>query len=423
MLTKEENELLTKVDSGAPMGELLRRYWHPVAATSELADRPTKLVKILGETLVLYRDKQGRPGLIGAQCAHRRMSLVLGIPENDGLRCAYHGWLYDRTGRCLEQPYEQAENPDSTFKNQIRMPAYPVQELGGLLFAYLGPEPTPLLPRWDLFVRDGVLRDIGAAVIPCNWLQIMENSLDPVHVEWLHQHFYNYVQERLGRSEFKGTPVRHQKIAFKLFEYGIIKNRMLEGETEDNEDWQVGHPVIFPNILLSGSTARPTFQIRVPIDDTHTWHVWYSCYAPAEGKGPQEKIPFYKVPVPGLEADGEPQWALLDNNSGEDIAAWITQGDIADRSMEKLGLSDKGIILYRKLLKEQLERLQAGEEPMNVFRDRSKNVHLRLPLEESKLNSGSFRPGPRRQGGATKYSPVLNEQEQRGTAQPVVDRE
>jgi 5,5'-dehydrodivanillate O-demethylase len=273
----------------------------------------------------------------------------------------------------------------------------------------------PLLPRWDLFVRDGVLRDIGAAVIPCNWLQIMENSLDPVHVEWLHQHFYNYVQERLGRSEFKGNPISHKKINFRVFEYGIIKNRLVEGETEDNEDWQVGHPVLFPNILLSGNTRRPTFQIRVPVDDTHTLHVWYSCYARPEIQEPQERIPFYNVPVPGFDTTGEPQWSLLDNNSGEDMIAWITQGGIADRTQEKLGLSDKGVILYRRLVNEQLEKVQRGEDPMNVFRDPATNVRIKLQLEESKLNSGSFLPGPRRQGGATKYSPILDLEQEQGS--------
>jgi 5,5'-dehydrodivanillate O-demethylase len=177
MLSREENELLTQVGRGTPMGQLLRRYWYPIAASSELIERPTKAVRILGEDLVLYRDKQGRPGLIAPQCAHRRMSMLLGIPENDGLRCPYHGWLYGSDGKCLEQPYECAEDPDSAFKDRIRLTAYPAKELGGLVFAYLGPEPAPLLPRWDLLVRDGVLRDIGAAVIPCNWLQIMENAL------------------------------------------------------------------------------------------------------------------------------------------------------------------------------------------------------------------------------------------------------
>jgi 5,5'-dehydrodivanillate O-demethylase len=163
---------------------------------------------------------------------------------------------------------------------------------------------------------------------------------------------------------------------------------------------------------LSGSTSRPTFQIRVPVDDAHTLHLWYTCYARPDGKEPQEIIPFYKVPVPGLDETGEPQWALLDNNSGEDMMAWITQGGVADRSAEKLGLSDKGIILYRRLLQEQLEKVRAGQDPMNVFRDPAKNVYIKLRLEDSKLNSGSFRPGPRRQGGATKYSPILDREEQ-----------
>ena len=108
---------------------------------------------------------------------------------------------------------------------------------------------------------------------------------------------------------------------------------------------------------------------------------------------------------------GEPQWSLLDNNSGEDMIAWITQGGVADRTQEALGLSDKGIILYRRQLKEQLEKVQAGQDPINVFRDPAKNVYIKLRLEDSKLNSGSFRAGPRRQGGATKYSPILNQEE------------
>ena len=408
MLSQEENNQLTQVGRGTPMGELWRRYWLPIAASSELIAKPTKAVRLLGEDLVLYRDKQGRPGLIGPQCAHRRMSMLLGIPDNDGLRCPYHGWLYGKDGKCLEQPYETAEDPTSSFKDRIRMLAYPVQELGGLLFAYLGPEPAPLIPRWELFVRDGVLRDIGAAVIPCNWLQIMENSLDPVHVEWLHQHFFNYVQERLGRTDFKGKPVSHKKINFKEFEHGIVKTRMLDGQTEDSEDWRVGHPVLFPNILLSGSTQRPTFQIRVPLDDTHTLHLWYTCYTRDDAK-PQDVIPFYNVPVPGVDATGELDWSLLDNNSGEDMIAWVTQGEVADRTQEALGLSDKGIILYRKQLKEQMEKVQAGQDPMNVFRDPAINQSIKLRLEEAKLNKFSFRgSGQTRQGGATKYSPILN---------------
>src|SRR5207245_8855724 len=173
MLSQEENELLTRVGPGTPMGELLRRYWYPIAATLELIERPDEGVKNLGEELVLYRDKQGRPGLIGLQCAHRRMSMLLGIPEKEGLRCAYHGWLYDRNGKCLEQPYEQAEDPNSNFKEHIRMPAYPVQELGGLNFAYLVTERVPLVQRWDPFDSDRVLRDIGHWSCSSSYLRSM----------------------------------------------------------------------------------------------------------------------------------------------------------------------------------------------------------------------------------------------------------
>ena len=201
----------------------------------------------------------------------------------------------------------------------------------------------------------------------------MENSLDPVHVEWLHQHFFNYVQERLGRSDFKGDPVRHKKINFREFEHGIIKTRMLEGETEDNEDWQVGHPVLFPEYSFERQHEPADFSNpRAARRYANTLHLWYTCYPRGDHEGPQEMIPFYNVPVPGVDATGEPQWTLLDNNSGEDMIAWITQGGVADRTQEALGLSDKGIILYRHQLKEQLEKVQAGQDPINVFRDPAK---------------------------------------------------
>ena len=411
MLSKEQNQILTSVGPGTPMGELFRRYWHPVAALSQIEGKHTLAVKILGEPLVLYRDLQGRYGLIEPQCPHRRMSFLYGVPEERGLRCAYHGWLFDETGRCLDQPYEETEDPESAFKEKVKIKAYPVEELGGLLFAYLGPRPAPLLPRWEIFVRRDAQRDIGAAVVPCNWLQIMENSVDPVHVEWLHQSFSGYVLDRLGREEEKGQRLKHVKIGFDVFEHGIIKRRILEGETEADEDWVVGHPLIFPNILLSGSTRRPTFQIRVPVDDTHTLHWWYTCYVRPGETIPPARIPFYEVPVPAPDGQGQPQWSVLDNNSGQDITAWITQGEIADRSGENLGLSDKGVILYRKLLNEQIARLEHGADPLNVFRDPAKNQCIKLRLEEAKLARSVLKRSSRRQGGATKYSPVLSAEE------------
>src|ERR671929_1223807 len=210
MLTKEENELLTRVGPGTPMGNLLRRYWHPVATSAQLKDEPVLAVTLLGENLALYRTDGGKLGLVSQRCPHRGASLAYGIPEEEGLRCPYHGWRFDQTGQCNQQP---AEPTDSTFKDRIKIPAYPVQEMGGLIWAYLGPEPAPLLPRYDLFVRDDLEREIGITRLPCNWLQIMENSLDPVHLEYLHSVYMNYVLKRAGRPAPTVTR-HHARIAF-----------------------------------------------------------------------------------------------------------------------------------------------------------------------------------------------------------------
>jgi len=395
------------------MGELLRRYWMPIAASAQLADRGTRPVRILGEDLVLYRDKQGKLGLVGDRCPHRRAGMVFGIPEDEGLRCAYHGWMFDAEGRCLEQPYEQTEDPDSTFRDRVRIKAYAVEEKAGLIFAYLGPQPAPLIPNWDLFVADDRMRDIGTAIIPCNWLQIMENSLDPVHVEWLHNYFSNYVLERLGRPDLKRiqanmgkTPWKHTKIGFDVFDYGIIKRRLLEGMTEDDDGWSTGHPVVFPNILRTGNA----FQIRVPIDDTKTLYWWYSAHPARPGLElkPQPTIPIYEVPLPGLDEHGQPEWQYLDNNSGQDVAMWYTQGDVADRGEEHLGLSDKGVALYRKMLELNMLKVAKGEDPMNTFRDPATNVYHELHTEQVLFNRGD--PNAiSRAGQANKYSPVLKE--------------
>jgi len=413
MLTQEENAKMTQVGPGTPMGELLRRYWHPIAASAQLDGHGTRPVKLLGEDLVLYRDRQGKVGLVGDRCPHRRAGMVFGIPEQEGLRCAYHGWMFDSAGKCLEQPYEQTEDPDSSFKDRVTIKAYPAQEKAGMIFAYLGPLPAPLIPNWDLFVWDGVMRDIGTAVIPCNWLQIMENSLDPVHVEWLHNYFSNYVLTRLGRPDLKRieanmgkTAWKHTKIGFDVFDYGIIKRRLLEGMTEDDDGWSVGHPVVFPNILRTGNA----FQIRVPMDDTHTLYWWYSAHKARPGLEvtQQDTIPIYDVPLPGLDENGQPEWQYLDNNSGQDVAMWYTQGDVADRREEHLGLSDRGVAMYRKLLELNMLKVQKGEDPMNTFRDPATNVIHEMHTEQVLFNRGD--PNAiSRAGQANKYSPVLKE--------------
>src|SRR5437588_7257068 len=147
MLSKAENELLTQVGPGTPMGELMRRYWHPIAAAGEL-DNPfrTKEVRVLGEDLVLYRDRSGQLGLVESRCSHRRVNLAYGVVEEDGIRCQYHGWKFNETGACVEQPFEETVRPDGRFKEKCGISGYPVEERAGLIFAYMGPQPAPLMP-------------------------------------------------------------------------------------------------------------------------------------------------------------------------------------------------------------------------------------------------------------------------------------
>ena len=384
MLSVQENERLTTVMPGTPMGELFRRYWHPIAASAEMDDRSTKAVRLLGEDLVLYKDRSGTLGLLGRLCPHRRVDLSYGIPEEHGLRCMYHGWMMDETGQCIEQPFEETVHPDGRFKEKVRTTAYPVEELGGMVFAYLGPQPAPLLPRWEPFQWENGWSDIGFAELPCNWLQCMENSLDPVHLEWLHGYWGVWQQRQKAEAEgraadtFPTIPQPHKRIGFDIFDYGIIKRRVTEGSDEEHHDWKVGHPVLFPSILFVGSAANCSLQFRVPIDDTHTNHITWFFFraAPGHTAEPQARTPYWTVPL--YEADG---WLIPDLVNHQDFVAWITQGINADRSKEKLGESDKGIILYRKLLRDQMELVADGGEPMGTIRDARLNENIELPLE------------------------------------------
>src|SRR5215213_859274 len=364
MLTSEANRLLTQVGPGTPMGNLLRRYWHAIATTVELEKEPVLGVKILGENLALYRSPNGEIGLTAERCPHRGASMVYGIPEDGGLRCPYHGWKFSEEGVCLEQP---AEPENSTFKHRVRIPAYPVQELGGLVWAYLGPAPVPLLPRWDILVSDEYERRIGISQIPCNWLQPMENSMDPIHFEWLHAVYGNYVQRRNGKPETM-TAKKHLRIAFDEFEFGISKRRLFEGDTEDSDDWTVGHPVIFPSILAVGDSTRPSFQIRVPRDDTSTLHFWYRARPRQAGSPKRDSVPIYDYPH--VHPNGK---IVVETVQGQDMMAWITQGEISDRTTERLGNSDKGVILYRSLLMREMEKVARGEDPLGVLRDPARN--------------------------------------------------
>jgi len=264
MLTADENKFLTQVGRGTPCGELLRRYWHPVAAAAELTEqKPIRAVKILGEDLVVYRDEAGRYGLVGEHCPHRLVSLAYGRVDEEGIRCPYHGWKFDGAGKCLEQP---AEPPEKGFKDRIQHVAYPVEYLGGLIYAYFGPAPAPLLPRWDVLVWEhGKRWIVKDSLIDCNWLQAMENSVDPAHLFWLHGDTAHLAPRVKKYSE------QHE---FIRFEFGIKKRRttlpLASGGVPEVDE----HPLLFPSVLRHVAPFkgghRHNLQIRVPVDDTHT---------------------------------------------------------------------------------------------------------------------------------------------------------
>jgi 5,5'-dehydrodivanillate O-demethylase len=396
VLTAAQQEALTRVGAGTPMGELLRRYWHPVAAAVEIAARTARAVRLLGEDLVLFRTASGTLGLLEERCPHRGASLAYGC-VNEHLRCPYHGLAFAPSGVCAEVPFARrararagALDGDATgvlaAGSGPRARAYPAAELGGLVFAYLGPEPAPLLPRFDLFVWEGVLRDVGRARIPCNWLQIMENSVDPIHVEWLHGHHLAAARAAAGDAPSTHYPRQHVKIGFSRFRFGIIKRRVLEGGSEDDDDWRIGHPLVFPNMVRVGAHGQHRLQIRVPVDDTRTDHYWYACYRPPPGvdAGTQDDVPVYDVPFQDVRGD-----FAVDFVDGGDVMTWVTQGPIADRTREHLLASDEGVVLFRRMLLEQLERVRRGEDPIGIVRDPAENACIELPQERQKYGDGA----------------------------------
>lgn len=380
--SQEQNERLTQVGPGTPMGELLRRYWQVAGTALELETEPVQKIRLLGENLTLFRTEGGEYGLVDDVCPHRCMAMEYGIPQENGLRCAYHGWLFAPSGQCLEQPYEETVNPQARFKDKVRIKAYPVQELGGLIYAYMGPEPAPLLPRWDVLVREDTDKVIDMHPLPCNWLQCMDNSLDPVHFEHLHAVFGNYQLKKLGRPAAL-FPAKHVKIEFDKFEFGVYKRRLLEGESEDIDDWQVGHPILFPNILAVGEEDRPRLQIRVPADDTHTTHIWYRTKpCEAGGRGP------LRVRHGSLfQEDGK---IIADTIPYQDMTAWVGQGPVTPRHKEHLGASDVGVIMYHKMLLDEAEKVARGEDPLGTIRDRAINEPM-IQLRRERVGYEAFR--------------------------------
>jgi 5,5'-dehydrodivanillate O-demethylase len=329
---------------------------------------------MLGEDLVLFKDKSGNVGLIQDHCMHRSASLLYGRVEERGIACAYHGWLYDTSGNCLETPAEPA---GSRFYLTVKATAYPVKKFVGIYWAYLGPLPAPEIPRYDVWVRKDGKRDITVhPLLYCNWLQPMENSSDPAHLQILHQHPDPPLPPdslKVGGAG-RGRIDTVEDFAFYEWPHGLMKTRRYADAGGGGGE---EHPILFPNILRVGSTT----QIRVPVDDTHTYVIFVRFTPSADGSVIDEEpdelpltyIEPYKVPGDALHPVARFQWngPNQGGNQLQDYMAWETQGPIANRGIEHLATSDRGVVQFRNMLRREIEKVLAGEEPMGVVRDAS----------------------------------------------------
>jgi 5,5'-dehydrodivanillate O-demethylase len=399
MLTVEQNEELTRVGPGTRMGALLRRYWYPIAFEQDFDDRPARTVRLLGEDWTLYKTPSGRYGIIAERCPHRRASLTYGVVHEDGIRCGYHGWRFSFDGQCLEQP---AESDNSNFRDRVRAQAGQAQALGGMVWVYVGPGPAPELPRFDVYVLDGI-RDIGHSVLPCNWLQIMENAVDPHHVEWLHGYYFEFLGQTNGFEAPKSFQKKHIKVAFDEFEFGIIKRRVLQGHTDDDDDWKIGHPLMFPYGMRVGGQWIDQMQIRVPIDDTHTWKLFYTLHHPEGGTWERQDRPAV-YEFPWKREDGT---LITDYVEGQDVMAWVSQGEIVDRTQEHLGRSDAGVAMLRKMFKENMQRVEEGKDPLGTVR--THHDCIELPCEKDKFGAGTAFTDQWITGGSMRYAPIRDQ--------------
>jgi 5,5'-dehydrodivanillate O-demethylase len=382
MLTAEENELLTRVGPGTPAGEMLRRYWWPVGLSDEVKARGApRRARLLGEDLVLFRDGQSQLGVLALHCSHRGTSLEYGRVEESGIRCPYHGWLYDRTGQCLDQPAEPEGSAPSAalragFKDRIRHPAYLAEELGGLVFAYLGPQPAPLLPRYDLLLREDGARLVWNGGTPghFNWLQNVENAVDQAHLPFLHA------------SVYPSMAMKRPSIDWERTWYGVKATTRIPGIPTEKVSI-----FIYPahNRFTGARKERTPSQnmvFRVPVDDewSNVYLVnFYPGMDPASLQSGDVDLRARDLP-PGVYLRVDDGWWGVASRDQDQMAV-ETQGPIADRASEHLATSDRGVIMLRDMVKEAIEDVRQGRDPIGVIRDVEENEYISFDAQMEEI--------------------------------------
>lgn len=355
-----EDAELTHIGPGTPCGEYLRRYWQPVAMSSELSDVPLA-VRILGEDLVLFRDRTGRVGLLHRHCSHRGASLEFGIVMERGLSCCYHGWTYDVDGRVIDTPGEPEGSP---LKDEVVHGAYPALEFRGLVFAYLGPADTvPAFPYFDTYDQDAddEAPDTEAVpfslTTPCNWLQVYENTQDPVHTVFLHT--------RMSGAQFGEAWGEMQVVDYRKTPLGMIN---VQTRRWGDLLWNRTTETILPNGNQTGAIWEQVegekyfrrvaiTRWMVPVDDTTTmtigWRIFNTQLDPA-GEGDRTNVGKEKIDFIG-QIDDRP-YEEAQRQPG-DYEVQVSQRDIARHALENLGTTDQGVVMLRRLIRDGIRAL------------------------------------------------------------------
>ena len=380
---------LTHVGPGTPTGELMRRFWQPVCLSSQLADLPVA-IRILGEDLVAFRDKRGRPGVLHRHCSHRGTSLEYGIVSERGIRCCYHGWMFDVDGTILETP---GEPPDSKLKDSLRHGAYPALEYKGLVFAYMGPpDEQPEFPILDTYETPNNEMIPYCVWYPCNWLQVHENIVDPAHAYFLHS--------TMSTVQFSDAWAEMPILDWEESPDGQGAYYITVRRIEDRV-WVRSSHVWLPNLgqiggLLEKAEKEKSFyrvsitRWTVPIDDTHCWIMGWrhlnDDVDPFHESKPEEcgydAVDFY----------GQSQHHTYEQAQREpgDWDVQVSQRPIAVHSLEHLGETDSGVAMWRRVLRKAIRgeteitwpRPRPGDEPVHTY---THDTVLRLP-DSPRLN-------------------------------------
>ncbi len=391
MITPEENDLLCRVEGGAPMGQLMRKHWLPVCLIEEVSepDGAPVRARVLGESLVVFRDTEGQVGVLEESCPHRRVSLVYGRNEEGGLRCLYHGWKMDVKGNVIEMVSEPAA---SCLAAKVKHKAYPVREWGGMVWAWFGSAdeiaaftPPPWAPTEDTRVT------IAKAVLPCNWAQILEGAIDSAHSSSLHSS--DMVPARvdgakatanswLRPSTDKAPRMQVQRGSYG-FRYAAIRRPIHNASTHEYVRSTVFVAPIA--VLVPPNNLYNVANVNVPMDDTHTAFYFIAWGHPSQTPETETWRKFLRQTV-GVDLDPYYRPLRTDDNRfwqdrqamkagnftgitgfpNQDIAMWVTMGPIADRSHDRLGASDMAVVEFRKQMLEAVRAFQAGAQAIGT---------------------------------------------------------